>query len=60
MPIILFPESTVGDVAEKILKGFSLKVKETRIWGPSSKFSGQKVGLKHKLKDMDVVEFKTR
>ena len=59
-PIILEPETNVREVAEKILKGFSEKVKETKIWGPSSKFSGQKVGLKHKLKDLDVVEFKTR
>lgn len=59
-PIILFPESTVKHVAEKILKGFSSKVKETRIWGPSSKYSGQVVGLQHKMKDMDVVEFRTR
>ena len=58
--LILKPGATVTDVAEKILKGFSTKVKETKIWGPSSKFSGQKVGLKHKLKDLDVVEFKTR
>ncbi len=58
-PIILFPESTVKGVAEKILKGFSSKVKETRIWGPSSKYSGQVVGLNHKLKDLDVVEFRT-
>ncbi len=59
-PIILNPESTTKDVAEKILKGFSQKVKETRIWGPSSKFPGQIVGLSHKLKNLDVVEFKTR
>ncbi|MBI2056663.1 TGS domain-containing protein, partial [Candidatus Pacearchaeota archaeon] len=59
-PIILEPETTIKEVAEKILKGFSEKVKETKIWGPSSKFPGQKVGLKHKLKDLDVVEFKTR
>jgi hypothetical protein len=59
-PIILAPNSTTRDVAEKILKGFSARVKETRIWGPSSKFSGQKVGLSHKLKDLDVVEFRTK
>jgi len=58
-PIIMKPDSTLKDVAEKILKGFSEKVKETKIWGPSSKFPGQKVGLKHKLKDLDVVKFKT-
>ena len=59
-PIIMKPDSTLKNVAEKILKGFSEKVRETRIWGPSSKFPGQKIGLKHKLKDLDVVEFKTR
>ena len=59
-PIILKPGSVVSDVAEKILKGLSLKIKETRIWGPSSKFPGQKVGLKHELKDLDVVEFRTK
>jgi uncharacterized protein len=59
-PLILNPESTVRDVAEKILKNFSEKIKQTRIWGPSSKFPGQKVGLKHILKDLDIVEFKTK
>lgn len=59
-PIILEPDSTTKDVAEKILKGFSNKIKEIKIWGPSSKFSGQKVGLRHKLKDKDIVEFKTK
>jgi uncharacterized protein len=59
-PIILLPDSTIKDVAEKILKRFSEKVEYTRIWGPSSKFPGQKVGLKHKLKDLDTIEFKTK
>ena len=59
-PIIMKPDSTIKDVAEKILKGFSEKVKETKIWGPSSKFPEQKVGLQHKLKNLDVVEFKTK
>ncbi len=59
-PIILEQNSIVVDVAEKIAHGFSKKVIETKIWGPSSKFPGQKVGLNHMLKDLDVVEFKTR
>lgn len=59
-PIIMKPDSRVIDVAEKILKGFSKNVKDTKIWGPSSKFAGQKVGLKHELKDLDIVEFRTR
>lgn len=59
-PIILPPDSEVKDVAEKILKGFANKIKETRIWGPSSKYPGQVVGLQHKMRDMDVVEFRTK
>lgn len=60
IPMVLQPESTVKDVAEKILKGFSKRVKQTRITGPSSKFPNQKVGLTHKLKDRDVIEFHSR
>ncbi len=59
-PMILNPNSTIKDVAEKILKGFSNKIKQTKIWGPSSKFPGQVVGLNHKIKDLDIVEFKTK
>ena len=59
-PVILSSDSSARDLAEKILKGFSQKIKETKIWGPSSKFAGQKIGLNHALKDMDVVEFKTK
>ncbi len=59
-PMILKPDSTIRDVAEKIVKGFSEKIKETKIWGPSAKFPGQKVGIQHRLKDLDVVEFRTR
>lgn len=59
-PIIMKPDAVVHDVAEKILKGFSKRVREAKIWGPSSKFAGQVVGMRHKLKDMDVVEFRTR
>lgn len=59
-PLILFPDASVNEVAKKVLRGFSNNIKEIKIWGPSSKFPGQKVGLKHKLKDLDIVEFKTR
>ncbi|MBD3252828.1 TGS domain-containing protein, partial [Candidatus Pacearchaeota archaeon] len=59
VPVILPPESTVKDVAEKILHGYSKKVKYAKIWGPSSKFPGQKIGLKHIVKDKDILEFYT-
>jgi len=60
LPVIMKPYSNVKEIAEKILKGFSKKIKKTKIWGPSSKFSGQIVGLSHVLKDMDTVEFTTK
>lgn len=56
-PVVMLPNPSVKDVAEKILHGFSEKIKETRITGPSSKFANQKVGLEHLLKDKDIVEF---
>jgi len=58
-PVILEKNSATKDLAEKIFKGLSQNIKQIKIWGPSSKFSGQVVGLKHKLKDLDTVEFKT-
>lgn len=59
IPMILPKGATAEDVAEKIIKGLSKKIKKTKIWGPSSKFAGQMVGLDHTLKDKDMVEFQT-
>ncbi|MDO8468046.1 MAG: GTPase [Nanoarchaeota archaeon] len=59
-PIILQQDSTVYNVAEKIFHGFSKQVKEAFVTGPSSKFPYQKVGLKHNLKDLDTIEFRTK
>ena len=58
-PLILSPGSTVKDAAEKILKGFSKKIKRTKVTGPSAKFPEQIVGIEHVLKDKDIVEFQT-
>ena len=59
VPVIMPPRSTLKEVAEKILHGYSKKVKYAKITGPSSKFAGQKVGLKHFVKDKDLIEFYT-
>lgn len=59
VPMVLPVGSRVRDIAESIYKGFSARVRETRVTGPSAKFMNQKVGLQHGLKDMDVVEFHT-
>lgn len=58
-PIVLHQGATVKDAAEKILKGFSKRIKQTRITGPSSKFPNQQVSLNHQLKDKDIIEFHT-
>jgi hypothetical protein len=60
IPVVLKQGSTVKDIAESILKGFSQKVKESQVTGPSSKFPNQKVSLSHILKDRDIVEFRTK
>jgi uncharacterized protein len=59
VPVIIKPNSTLKDVAEKVLHGFSKKVKYAKVYGPSSKFLGQKIGLKHVVKDLDVIELYT-
>lgn len=59
-PIALKKGSTVKDLAFRLHKDFLLKFKFARIWGPSSKFPGQHIGLEHILQDEDVVEFHIR
>lgn len=59
-PIIMPPNSLVEDIAKIIFRGKLDIIKKIRIWGPSSKFGGQEVGIKHALKDKDIVEFSTR
>jgi len=58
-PMIVKKDSTFKDAAEKIRKGMSGKIKRAKVWGPSSKFGGQVIGLEHILKDKDVIEFQT-
>ncbi len=59
-PMILKKDSTFKDAVEKILKGISKNIKRAKVWGPSSKFGGQIIGLDHILKDKDIIEFQTK
>ena len=59
-PVILKINSTVNYLARTVHKDFLKNFKHAKIWGPSSKFPGQQVGLKHVLKDKDIVEIFTR
>jgi ribosome-interacting GTPase 1 len=60
IPLIMKPGSTIKDVSDKISKQMLNTIKEIHIWGPSSKFPNQKVGISHQIKDKDIIEFKTR
>lgn len=59
-PVILPPDANVAEIARIIFKGKTEVIKRIRVWGPSSKFGGQEVGIKHVLKDKDILEFSTR
>ena len=52
--------STFREAVEKIMKGISKNIKRAKVWGPSSKFGGQIIGLDHVLKDKDIIEFQTK
>lgn len=58
-PVAFQKGSNVEDLANKIHKDFLNKFKYARIWGKSSKYNGQQVGLKHILEDGDIIEFHT-
>ena len=59
-PMIVTPGTTVEQIAKMIFRGKTDLIKRIRIWGPSSKFGGQEVGIKHVLKDKDILEFSTK
>ncbi|KYK34877.1 MAG: 50S ribosome-binding GTPase [Theionarchaea archaeon] len=59
-PITMKPHSTVYDAAGRIHKQFQRKFKYAKIWGPSAKYDGQKVGSDHILQDGDIVEVHIR
>jgi small GTP-binding protein len=55
-PMIIKRGSTIKNVCEKLHKDFVSKFKFARVWGPSSKFPGQKFMLDHIMKDKDTIE----
>ncbi len=60
IPLIIEKNSSVRDVCSKLHRDFVDKFKFCRVWGPSSKFPGQKLALRHVLKDNDVLEIHLR
>ena len=59
-PLILKKGSTVLDVAKSIHKKFVENFLYAKIWGPSAKYPGERVGLDHILHDGDIVEIHIR
>ena len=59
-PVALEPESTVTDVADSVHHDLAEAFVGARIWGPSARFEGQRVGREHLVQDGDVVEILSR
>lgn len=59
-PRALHPPATVGDVARSIHHQLELACQGARVWGPSARFDGQRVGRDHVVADDDVIEVLTR
>jgi small GTP-binding protein len=55
-PVALPPPVTVQDVAESIHHELAARCEGARVWGPSARFPGQRVGRAHELADGDSVE----
>jgi small GTP-binding protein len=55
-PLALEPGSTVADVADAIHHDLATRFSAARIWGPSARFDGQRVGRGHEVADGDAVE----
>jgi small GTP-binding protein len=55
-PIALEPGSTVTDVADWVHHDLAATFAGARVWGPSARFDGQRVGRDHIVQDGDAVE----
>jgi ribosome-interacting GTPase 1 len=55
-PVALEPGATTADVAAKVHRALGDSFRGARVWGPSARFDGQRVGRDHAVEDGDVVE----
>ncbi len=55
-PLALPPGATVAGVAAAIHKSLGATCRTARLWGPSARFDGQRVGRDHRVQDGDAVE----
>jgi hypothetical protein len=54
-PMVVKMGSDVESICNNIHRDFVHNFRYARVWGPSAKFPGQKVGLFHQLKDKDIL-----
>jgi small GTP-binding protein len=59
-PVALHPLVAVEDVAHSIHHELGERCTGARVWGPSARFEGQRVGRTHELADGDAVEILDR
>lgn len=59
-PFISRKGITVLELAKSIHSEFYEKFSYARVWGPSAKYPGEKVGSNHVLEDGDIVEIHTK
>ena len=55
-PTALHPPATVEDVADLVHHDLAASLVGARVWGPSARFDGQRVGRDHLVSDGDTVE----
>jgi uncharacterized protein len=55
-PLALAPGATIEDVADSVHHDLGVSALGARVWGPSARFDGQRVGREHVVEDTDVVE----
>ena len=59
-PLAIEPPATVADVADLVHHDLGAEATGARIWGPSARFDGQRVGREHEVLDGDAVEILAR
>jgi len=57
-PVLLRRGATIQQLAEKIHRDLATRMRFARVWGPSAKVQGERVGGEHVLQDGDIVEVK--
>ena len=55
-PVALVPPATIFDVADAIHHDLAERCTGARVWGPSARFAGQRVGREHVVLEGDTVE----